>query len=234
MFYTGECQDTPCMFVHPHMFVFPCTFVCPHGCTHPHMSPILLHLYVLRGFCMLKGYKGPLTCWTPPLHPPVWECLPLITPLHSFSGFPVHWYVLGISLCHMGNISHMLGVWKVFPQLLGVLGVSAHGVSICLFLYYYSPNYSGVFWTVICFISDWLPSLMGLPVTLDQCGVVQPPPLMLRGSEGVICPASVPQHPTPSLMPLLAYANYAMGASQVDLFFRVEPPTVLYASAFYF
>ena len=37
------------------------------------------------------------------------------------------------------------------------------------------------------------PSLMGLPATLDQCEVVQPPPLMLRGSGGVIGPASVPQ-----------------------------------------
>ena len=43
-------------------------------------------------------------------------------------------------------------------------------------------------------------------------------------------------------MPLLAYANYAMGSPQVGFFFRVEPPTVLYivcllsilVSAFYF
>ena len=50
------------------------------------------------------------------------------------------------------------------------------------------------------------PSLTGFPVSLDQCGVVQPPPLMPRGS------VSVPQQQTPSLMPLLAYANYAMGS----------------------
>ena len=43
-------------------------------------------------------------------------------------------------------------------------------------------------------------------------------------------------------MPLLAYANYAMGSSQVGFFFRDEPPTILYliclmsilVSAFYF
>ena len=70
--------------------------------------------------------------------------------------------------------------------------------------------------------------LMGLPVTLDQHGVVQPPPLMPRGSGGVIGPASVQQQQSPSLMPLLAYANYAMGSPQVGFFFRVKPPTILY------
>ena len=86
------------------------------------------------------------------------------------------------------------------------------------------------------------PSLMGFPVSLDQHGVVQPQPLMLRGSGGVTGSVSVPQQQTPSLMPLLAYANYAMGSPQVGFFFRVEPPTILYiiclvsilVSAFYF
>ena len=36
------------------------------------------------------------------------------------------------------------------------------------------------------------PSLMGLPATLGQCDVVKQPPLMLKGSEGVIGLASVP------------------------------------------
>ena len=84
------------------------------------------------------------------------------------------------------------------------------------------------------------PSLMGFPVTLDQCRVVQPLPLIPRGSGGVV--ASVPQQQPPSSMPLLAYANYTMGSPQVGLFFRVEPPTILYiiylvsilVSAFYF
>ena len=86
------------------------------------------------------------------------------------------------------------------------------------------------------------PSLMGFPVSLDQHGVVPPPPLMPRGSGGVIGSVSVPQQPTPSSMPLLAYANYAMGSPQVSFFLRVEPPAILYliclvsvlVSAFYF
>ena len=73
------------------------------------------------------------------------------------------------------------------------------------------------------------PFLTGFPVSLDQHGVVQPPHLIHRGSGGVIGSASVPQQQPPSLMPPLAYANYAMGSPQVGFFFRVEPPTVLYA-----
>ena len=84
-------------------------------------------------------------------------------------------------------------------------------------------------------------SLAGLPATLGQHEVVLPPPLMLRCPRGVIGLASVPQQQPPSSVPLLAYANYAMGSPQVG-FFRVEPPTILYiiclvsimVSAFYF
>ena len=69
------------------------------------------------------------------------------------------------------------------------------------------------------------PSLTGFPVSH---GMVPPPPLMLRGSGGVLGSVSVPQQQTPSSMPPLAYANYAMGSPQVGFFFRVEPPTILY------
>ena len=72
------------------------------------------------------------------------------------------------------------------------------------------------------------PSLTGFPVSLDQHGVVPPPPLMLRGSGGVIGSVSVPHQQTASSMPLLAYANYAMSSPQVNFFLRVEPPTILY------
>ena len=72
------------------------------------------------------------------------------------------------------------------------------------------------------------PALMGLSVTLDQCGVVQLPPLMPRGSGCLIGPASMPQQQPPSLMPLLAYANYAISAPQVGFIFKVEPPTIWY------
>ena len=86
------------------------------------------------------------------------------------------------------------------------------------------------------------PSLMGLPATLGQCEVVLPPPLMPRCPGGVIGLASGPQQQPPSLMPFLAYANYAMGSPQIGFLFRVEPPTILYIiclvsvllSAFYF
>ena len=71
------------------------------------------------------------------------------------------------------------------------------------------------------------PSLMGLPATLGKHEVVLPPPLMHRGSGGVICLASVLQQQPPSSMPLLAYANYAMGSPQVGFFFKVEPPAIL-------
>ena len=72
------------------------------------------------------------------------------------------------------------------------------------------------------------PSLMGLSAKQGQCEMVQPPPLMSRGSGGGIGPASVPQQQPPSSVPLLAYANYAMGSPQVGFFFRVEPPNILY------
>ena len=76
------------------------------------------------------------------------------------------------------------------------------------------------------------PSLMGFPVNVDQHGVLQPPPLMPSGSGSVIGSASVSQQQRPSSMPLLAYANYAMGSPQVAFFFRVEPPTVLYINMY--
>ena len=163
---------------------------------------------------------------------------------------------LGISVCYMGNISLILGVWGVL-HLLGVLGASAHGVSICLFLYilvvhyvshfYYGydysfSSYSGVFLAVICFIIDCGSFHDGVSCNINQHGMVQPPPLMQRGSGGVIGPTSVPQQQPPSLMPLLPYANFVMGSPQVGFFFRFEPPTILYiicllsvlVSAFYF
>ena len=69
------------------------------------------------------------------------------------------------------------------------------------------------------------PYLTGFPVSH---GMVPPPPLMLRGSGGVLGSISVPQQQTPFSMPPLAYANFAMGSPQVGFFFRVEPPTILY------
>ena len=70
------------------------------------------------------------------------------------------------------------------------------------------------------------PSLTGFPVSMDQHGVVPPPPLMPRGSGGVLGSVSLPQQQTPSSMHPLAYANYAMDSTQVGFFFRGEPPII--------
>ena len=70
------------------------------------------------------------------------------------------------------------------------------------------------------------PSLTGFPVSLEQHGMVPPPPMMLRGSGCVLGSVSVPQQQTPSSMPPLAYANNSMGSPQVGFFFRVEPPII--------
>ena len=56
------------------------------------------------------------------------------------------------------------------------------------------------------------PSLVGLPATLGQHEVVLLPLLMPRCPGGVIGLASVPEQQPPSPVPLLAYANYAMGS----------------------
>ena len=89
---------------------------------------------------------------------------------------------------------------------------------------YYSSSYSGIFWPVFHVISDSGSFLS--PVSLDQHGMVPPPPLMLRVSGGVLGSVSVPQQQPPSSMPPLAYANCAMGSPQVGFFFRVEPPII--------
>ena len=69
------------------------------------------------------------------------------------------------------------------------------------------------------------PSLTGLPVSLDQHGMVPPPPFMPIGSGGVLGSVSVPQQQTPSSMPPLAYADYAMGSPQVGFFSELGLPS---------
>ena len=65
-----------------------------------------------------------------------------------------------------------------------------------------------------------VPSLMGLPATLGQHEVVLLPPLMLRCTGGVIGLTSVPQQQPPSVIPLLAYANYCYGFSTSRFLFQ--------------
>ena len=187
---------------------------------------------------------------------PVWGASPSVYNPHSLIGYPVHGYVSGISVCLM-EIFPLCWGFGGCSHLLGVLGASAHGMSICSFLYIFvvhMPRVSAMAMIIIppvMVVSSGqssvssvtvAPSQMRFAVTFDQHGVVQPPPLMPRSSGGVIGSASVPQQQPPSLMPLLAYANYAMGSPQVGFFFRVESPTILYiiclvsilVSAFYF
>ena len=159
-------------------------------------------------------------------------------PPHSVVGFPVHHYVLGISVCHVG-IFPSVGGLRVFPISWGFWGhISTCDVhmlilvnfcsALCLtFLLQLQLLLLQLRW-LSSGLSSVAPSLTGFPVSLDQHGVVQPPPLMQRGSGGVIGSVSVPQQQTPSSMPLLAYANYVMGSPQVGFFLRVEPPTTLY------
>ena len=87
-----------------------------------------------------------------------------------------------------------------------------------------TPLVTGVFWYVVSFIGYYGSPLMGLPAILGQCDVVLPPPLTLRCPGGVIGLASVPQQQPPSLMPLQAYANYAIGSQQVGLFSELSLP----------
>ena len=176
-------------------------------------------------------YTSPVWGASPPVAPPT----KLLTSL-CISWFQGYWYVI------WGIFPYCWGLGGV-PHLLGVLGPSAHGMSICSFLYifvvryvscfyysynYYSSSYGGIFWPVFGFISDHGSFPDRTSSKLGSVWMVQPSPLMLRGSRGVIGSACVPQQWPPSLMPLLAYANYPMGSPQVGFFFRGEPPTILY------
>ena len=225
----------PCTFVDPPRGVY--TPICPH-------TPVLL--YVLIGFCMLWGVIRALLHVGHLLTPaPVWGCLPICyTPTHSLA-----------FLCISMFWGYLHEIWGIFPlcwrfggcspSVGGFGGISTWGVHM-LFLYILlvccsllshistmatttTPPvmvlYSGLSSVSSVTVA---PSLMGLPATLGQCEVVQPPPLMLRGSGSVIGPASVPQQQLQSSMPLQAYANYAMGFPRVVFFFRVEPPTILF------
>ena len=258
------CLDAPCLYAPVHSYT-PHMFECSKGFRHPHVSPILLCASVCshRLLHVVGACRGPLHVGHLPYMLDTFPCMGVppymsYTP-HSFVGFPVYLYVSGISACVMGNIALMLGVWGVFPICWG-LGASApfdvhmlHLVPSCNSLCLMSHVSTTAMTTppLVMVVSSGLSSvssvtmavsLMGLPATLGQHEVVLPPPLTLRGSEGVIGLAFVLQQQPQSLMPLLDYAHYAMGFPQMGFFFRDEPPTILYImclvsilmSAFYF
>ena len=183
-------------------------------------------------------------------------CLPFIGPPHSIVTSLCIGMFLGYQYV-MWAFYLLLRVWGVPPSGGRFWGASVLEMSICLFLFifvvhyvlhfyygfdYYSSSYSGIFWPVITVISDSGSFPDRVSSKLGSAWRVPPPPLMPRGFGGVLGSVSVPQQQTPSLMPLLAYANYAMGSPQVGFFFRVESPTILYmiclvsilVSAFYF
>ena len=140
------------------------------------------------------------------------------------------------------GISLLLKGLGVFPLSVRGWGASALEMSICSFLYLFCSALCLMFriqlpttTPPVMVVSSGLfsmssvtvaPSLTGFPVSLDQHGMVPPPPLMPRGSGGVTGSVSMPQQQPPSSMPPLAYANYAMGSPQGGFFFRVEPPII--------
>ena len=236
------------------------------GVQTPPYVPIL-YAFVCSGryLHVVGGVQGPymlspsLTCCTPP---PIWGCphwLPSLC-ICMFRGY-LH-VIWGIFTLCWGFGGHSPICWGFggHHQICQALvpGSTSIGCPLCFILYLfcsslcltYLPQLQllllRLWWCLlVCHLfhqSPLAPSLMGLPATLGQCEVVLPPPLMLRRPGGVIGLASVPQQQPPSSMPLLTYANYAMGSPKVGFFFRVEPPNVLYiiclvsilVSAFYF
>ena len=101
-----------------------------------------------------------------PYTSPCMGCLPfsftkLLTSL-CISRFHGYWYVIW-------GFFPSVGIWGGCSPSIGVLGASAHEMSICSFLYifvvhyashfyygynYYSSSYGGIFWPVFGFISN--------------------------------------------------------------------------------
>ena len=125
----------PGLYTPIHLYT-PCMFICPQGCTHPIYPHTVLCLCVfLEALHVVGGCNGlPFVLGHPPLHHPVWGCLPFITSPHSAVHSLCIDIVSGISVCYVG-ISLLSGrVWGCFPHQLGV-GASAHEMSLCSFLY---------------------------------------------------------------------------------------------------
>ena len=155
----------PCSYA-PHMFIDPCTFVCPLWVYTPHMFPYSsVHLYVLRGFCMLWDCKGPPYLLDTSLTPPsVWGCLPICLHPTDLFASPCICMFQGYLYVIWGIFPSSWGFGGVFPSVGGFGGISTwvffyilvvHNVSHFYYGYdYYSSSYGSVFWAVICFISD--------------------------------------------------------------------------------
>ena len=138
--------------------------ICPH-------TPLCICMFSEAFACCGGICKGlPYVLRHFPYTTSVWGCLPFsCTPLHLVIGLPVHQYVLGISVCHVGIFPSVGGLGDVPPSVWGSGGTSALVMFICSFLYifvvhyvshfyygydYYYSGYDGIFWPIISLISD--------------------------------------------------------------------------------
>ena len=139
MFILGGCLDAPyiCMPQYNHM---PHTFVCLLGVYTPNMLPILLCASVCsqRLLHVVGVVRGPLTCWdTAFTLSPYMGCLPFRLHPHSYLGFSLHWYVLGISMFY-GEYFPYVGDLGVFPIYWGFGGISTWGVHMLILVHFCS------------------------------------------------------------------------------------------------
>ena len=213
----------------------------PQWCTPTYAPPYSCASVYSWRFGMLWGVvRAPFYVKTLPLHHPYWGASPSFAPPHSVVGslcigmFRGYQYV-------MWAFSLLLRGLGVFPISWG-WGISNWDVHMLILVHFCSAlcllsTTARTTTPLVTVVSSGLssvssvtvaPSHTGFAVSLDQHGVVPPPPLMPKGSGGVLGSVPVPQQQTPSSMPLLAYANHAMGSPQVGFFFRAEPPTILY------
>ena len=95
----------------------PYTFVCLTGVYTPPYAPILLCASVCSSEALhvVGGFNGiPFVLGHFPYTTPVWQDPPLqLHPPHLVVGFPVHWYVSGISVCYVGIFPSVEGFGSV-------------------------------------------------------------------------------------------------------------------------
>ena len=141
-FYTWGVSGCPyiCM---PHTFLCPHTFICLPGVyTPPYVPHTPVHLYVIRGsqrlLHVVGGCKGShYVLGHFPYTTPVCGCLPSVAPPHLVVGFPMHWYVSGISMS-CGHFSLLLGVWGS-PISWGFWGhISTYVVHMLILVHFFS------------------------------------------------------------------------------------------------
>ena len=104
VFYTWRCFNVPLHSYAPHVHMPPYICMPPGVYTTPicPYTPLCICMLSEASACC-EGCKGtPYMLDTSVTPPPVWGCLPSCYTRHSFVGFPVHRYVSGISVCHMG------------------------------------------------------------------------------------------------------------------------------------